>query len=42
MSRSLIIAYRGGNPVLLRDVANVVDGLVNDRVGEGFVGFRLI
>ncbi len=36
--RSLIIAYRGGNPVLLRDVATVVDGLVNDRVGAWYQG----
>jgi multidrug efflux pump len=36
--RALIIAYRGGNPVLLRDVANVVDGLVNDRVGAWYQG----
>jgi multidrug efflux pump len=36
--RSLIIAYRAGNPVLLRDVAHVVDGLVNDRVGAWYKG----
>ena len=36
--RSLIVAYRGGSPVLLRDVANVVDGLVNDRVGAWYKG----
>ncbi len=36
--RDLIIAYRGGNPVLLRHVANVVDGLVNDRVGAWYKG----
>jgi multidrug efflux pump len=36
--RNLILAYRGGNPVLLRDVANVVDGLVNERVGAWYNG----
>ncbi len=36
--RDLIIAYRAGNPVLLRHVANVVDGLVNDRVGAWYKG----
>jgi multidrug efflux pump len=36
--RSLIIAYRGGNPVQLKDVATVVDGLVNDRIGAWYQG----
>ncbi len=36
--RTLILAYRNGNPVLLRDVANVVDGLVNERVGAWYKG----
>ena len=31
--RSLIIAYRSGAPVLLSDVANVIDGLENSKVG---------
>jgi multidrug efflux pump len=31
--RSLIVAYRSGAPVLLRDVADVVDGLENSKVG---------
>jgi multidrug efflux pump len=31
--RSLIIAYRSGAPVLLRDVAAVIDGLENSKVG---------
>jgi multidrug efflux pump len=31
--RSLIIAYRNGAPVILSDVANVVDGLENTKVG---------
>jgi multidrug efflux pump len=31
--RSVIIAYRNGAPVLLRDVAEVIDGLENAKVG---------
>jgi multidrug efflux pump len=31
--RNLIIAYRSGAPVLLGDVANVIDGLENSKVG---------
>jgi multidrug efflux pump len=31
--RSLIIAYRSGAPVMLRDVADVIDGLENSKVG---------
>jgi multidrug efflux pump len=31
--RSLIIAYRGGAPVMLSDVADVIDGLENSKVG---------
>src|SRR5579862_6981364 len=31
--RTLIIAYRGGAPVMLSDVANVIDGLENTKVG---------
>jgi multidrug efflux pump len=34
----LILAYRNGNPVLLRDVARIVDGLENDRVGGWYKG----
>ena len=30
--RTLVIAYRNGNPVMLRDVAEVVDGLENAKV----------
>jgi multidrug efflux pump len=36
--RSIIIAYRNGAPVLLRDVADVVDGLENNRVGGFYQG----
>src|SRR6201991_3020829 len=31
--RSLVIAYRNGAPVILSDVANVIDGLENTKVG---------
>ncbi len=31
--RNLILAWRNGNPVLLKDVAAIVDGLENERVG---------
>src|SRR5215475_11526441 len=30
--RTLVIAYRNGNPVMLRDVAEIVDGLENAKV----------
>ena len=30
--RTLVIAYRNGNPVMLRDVAEVIDGLENAKV----------
>ena len=31
--RSVVVAYRNGAAVLLRDVANVVDGLENSKIG---------
>ena len=34
----IVIAYRSGAPVLLRDVARVVDGLENSRVGGWYGG----
>jgi multidrug efflux pump len=34
--KSIIIAYRGGAPVLLSDIADVVDGLENDKVGAWY------
>ena len=40
--RSLVVAYRQGNPVLLKDVATVVDGLVNDRVGAWYKGHSAV
>ncbi|MGE0629422.1 MAG: multidrug efflux RND transporter permease subunit [Hyphomicrobiaceae bacterium] len=36
--RNLVLAYRGGNPVLLKDVARIVDGLENERVGGWYKG----
>ena len=36
--RSLVIAYRNGAPVLLGDVAEVVDGLENAKVGAWYQG----
>jgi multidrug efflux pump len=36
--RALIVAYRNGAPVLLGDVAQIVDGLENDKVGGWFRG----
>jgi multidrug efflux pump len=36
--RPIIIAYRNGSPVTIGDVANIVDGLENDRTGGWFQG----
>src|SRR5471032_1305955 len=36
--RALTIAFRNGSPVLLGDVAQVVDGLENDKVGGWYQG----
>jgi multidrug efflux pump len=36
--RNLIIAYRNGAPVLLRDIADVIDGLENAKVGAWYQG----
>ena len=36
--RTIVIAYRNGNSVLLRDVAEVSDGLENTRVGGWYQG----
>jgi multidrug efflux pump len=36
--RQVIVAYRNGAPVLLGDVARVVDGLENNRVGGWYQG----
>ncbi len=36
--RTLVVAYRNGAPVLLSDVADIVDGLENARVGAWYDG----
>jgi multidrug efflux pump len=36
--REIIVAYRNGAPVLLGDVARIVDGLENSRVGGWYQG----
>ncbi|MDB5512837.1 MAG: Acriflavin resistance protein, partial [Enterovirga sp.] len=36
--RDIVVAYRAGAPVLLRDVAEIVDGLEDSRVGGWFNG----
>ncbi len=38
----LVIAYRGGNPVRLSDVAHVFDGVENDKSASWFRGDRAI
>ena len=40
--RDIIIAYKNGAPVLLRDVARVLDGLENDRVGGWYQGMPAV
>jgi multidrug efflux pump len=36
--RALVVTYRNGSPVLLSDVADVIDGLENDKVGAWYQG----
>jgi len=36
--KSIIVAYRSGAPVLLSDIADVVDGLENTKVGAWYKG----
>ena len=36
--KSVVVAYRNNAPVLLSDVADVVDGLENDKVGAWYQG----
>jgi multidrug efflux pump len=36
--RDIVVAYRNGAPVLLRDLANVIDGLENTHVGGWYRG----
>ncbi|MFL6796020.1 MAG: efflux RND transporter permease subunit [Xanthobacteraceae bacterium] len=35
---TVIVAYRNGAPVLLRDIAEIVDGLENSKVGGWYLG----
>src|SRR5262249_8343159 len=36
--RVIVIAYRNGAPVMLKDVADIVDGLENNKVGGWYQG----
>ncbi len=36
--KPIVVAYRNGAPVLVKDVANVVDGLENDKVAGWYKG----
>ena len=36
--RTIVVAYRNGAPVLLKDVADIVDGLENSKVGGWYQG----
>ncbi|MBS0534263.1 MAG: efflux RND transporter permease subunit [Proteobacteria bacterium] len=36
--RNTVVAYRNGAPVLLSDIADVIDGLENDKVGATYHG----
>jgi multidrug efflux pump len=36
--RSVVVAYHNGAPVLLRDVANVIDGLENSKISGWYQG----
>jgi multidrug efflux pump len=40
--RDIVVAYRNGAPVLLRDVANVIDGLESDKVAAWYQGVPAI
>jgi multidrug efflux pump len=40
--RNIIITYLNGGPVLLRDVANIVDGLENSKVGGFYQGMPAV
>ncbi len=40
--KSLVVAYRNGAPVLLTDIAQVVEGLENDKVGAWYQGTQAV
>src|SRR5262249_7203248 len=40
--RNIVITYRNGAPVLLKDVADVIDGLENSKVGGFYQGLPAV
>jgi multidrug efflux pump len=40
--RALIVAYRNGAPIILSDIATVLDGLENDKVGGWYQGLPAV
>ena len=40
--RNIVIAYRNGAAILLRDIADIVDGLENSRVGGWYQGLPAV
>jgi multidrug efflux pump len=40
--RNIIVTYRNGGPVLLRDIADIIDGLENSKVGGWYQGMPAI
>ena len=36
--RNIVVAYRNGAPIILKDIADVIDGLENSRVGGWYQG----
>ena len=40
--RSIVVAWRNNAPVMLRDVANIIDGLENARVGGWYNGEQAV
>jgi HAE1 family hydrophobic/amphiphilic exporter-1 len=40
--RPVIVAYRNGNPIRIRDIGRVIDGVENDKTAAWFVGQRAV
>jgi len=40
--RSIVVAWRNGSPIMLRDVAEVIDGLEDSRVGGWYQGEQAV
>jgi multidrug efflux pump len=40
--RSIVVAWRNGSPIMLRDVAEVIDGLEDSRVGGWYRGEQAV